>query len=150
MVPASPTAHTSVAEVPQIPLRCCVVPLDALDQKSKGIGGGAVTVVVVNDTTGRPATVAVAVFVPIAIPVVNFAAALPLASVVTIAGAMLPPPAVTANATRTPYLGKLAPSETITRMESGKLSPATTFTGSPPTLATAAAALMSIAVESLV
>ena len=39
-----------------------------------------------NVTAGRPATVAVAVFVPVVDPVKNFAAAPPLASVLTVAG----------------------------------------------------------------
>src|ERR1035437_1947620 len=53
-------------------------------------------------TAPRLATVAVALFVPEVDPVVNFAAAFPLTSVVAVAGAMLPPPAVTADATPPP------------------------------------------------
>src|SRR4029077_17712854 len=94
----------------------------------------AATVVMENVTGVRPVTVAVAVFVPTVVPVMNFAAAIPLPSVITVAGATLPPPAVTANATLTPYAGKFEASTTCTRIESEKLAPATTLVGSIPTL----------------
>jgi hypothetical protein len=96
------------------------------------------TVVMENVTAVRPATVAVAVFVPTVVPVMNFAAAIPLTSVITVAGATLPSPAVTANATPTPYAGKLEASITRTRIESEKLAPATTLVGSVPTFVMAA------------
>lgn len=94
----------------------------------------AATVVVENVTAVRPVTVAVAVFVPTVVPVMNFAAAIPLPSVITVAGATLPLPAVTAKATLTPYAGKFEASITRTRIESEKLAPATTLVGSVPTL----------------
>ena len=129
--PISPTAHTSDAEVPQTPGRARVVPLATLDQTRDG----AATVVMENVTAVRPVTVAVAVFVPTVVPVMNFAAAFPLASVITVAGVTLPPPAVTAKATLTPDFGLLEPSVTCTRMESEKLAPATTLVGSVPIFA---------------
>jgi hypothetical protein len=93
------------------------------------------TVVVENVTTGRPFTVAVAVFVPTVVPVMNFAAACPLMSVITSVGLTLPPPAVTANAIVNPNTGVFEASVTRTRIESEKLPPATTLVGSNPTLA---------------
>src|SRR4029077_4350063 len=94
----------------------------------------AATVVMERVIGVRPVTVAVAVFVPTVVPVMNFAAAIPLMSVITDAGATLPLPAVTAKATLTPNAGRLAASITRTRMESEKLAPATTLVGSVPTL----------------
>jgi hypothetical protein len=135
-----PTAHTSDAELPQTPERISVVPLETLDQ-------GRV-VMMENVTAVRPVTVAVAVFVPTVVPVMNFAAAFPLASVITVAGVTLPPPAVTAKATLTPDLGLLEASVTCTRMESEKLVPATTVAGSVPSLVTLAALVVLVPVES--
>jgi hypothetical protein len=118
--------------VPQALARGWVVPLTTLAQDV------AAVVVVENVTAVRPVTVAVAVFVPTVAPVMNLAAALPLTSVITVAGVTLPPPAVTAKATLTPDVGLLEASVTRTRMESEKLAPAITLVGSVPILVTAA------------
>jgi hypothetical protein len=117
------------------------VPLATADQAV------AASVVVENVTGVRPVTVAAAVFVPTVVPVMNFAAAFPLTSVITVAGVMLPPPAVTAKATLTPDFGLLEASVTCARMESEKLVPATTVVGSVPTLVTVVAAGILGAVE---
>jgi len=122
-----------------------IVPLEMLDQTK---GEGAPTVVMENVTGVRSATVAVAILVPAINPVMNFAAAFPLASVITVAGVTVPPPAVTANATLTPDLGLFEGSVTSTRMESEKLAPAGTLVGSAPTLDTVAATVIMIPVES--
>src|SRR5205823_2658138 len=129
---------TSDAELPQTPVRNWV-PLATIDQ------GG--TVLIENVTAVRPVIVAVAVFVPTVVPVMNFAAAFPLASVITVAGVTLPPPAVTAKATLTPDFG-LEPAVTCTRMESEKLAPATTLVGSVPSLVTVSAPVVLVPVAS--
>lgn len=139
-----PTAQTSDTEVPQTRARESVVPLETFDQTRVV---GAATVMMENVTAVRPVTVAVAVFVPVVMPVMNFAAAFPLASVDTVAGVTLPPPAVTAKATLTPDFGLLKPSVTCTRMESEKLAPGTTLVGSVPTLTMLFAGPATLAVE---
>jgi hypothetical protein len=70
-----PTAHTSDPELPQTLWRGSVAPIAALAQNR---------VAAENVTAGIPVTVAVAAFVPIVVPVMNFAAAFPLASDATV------------------------------------------------------------------
>jgi hypothetical protein len=91
-------------------------------------------VVVEKLTALRPVTVAVAVFVPVLDPVVNFAAAFPLASVVAVGGVMVPPPALTAKATFTPGFPLPRASVTWMRTESENVAPTTTLVGSVPIL----------------
>src|SRR5262249_4341148 len=71
---------------------------------------------------------------PVFVPVVNFVAARPCASVVAALGETEPPPAVTANETDTPALGLLSLSVTRTRTESPTTAPAT-VAGTTPTAA---------------
>jgi len=145
--PPPPTAHTSDLDAPQTPeMRAMgIVPLGMLDQTR---AGRAATVVMENVTGVRPGTVAVAVLVPTVGPVMNFAAAFPLASVITVSGVTVPPPAVTVKATLTPDFGLFEASVTSTRMESEKLAPAGTLVGSAPTFDTIAATVTVVPVES--
>src|SRR6267154_2622186 len=94
----------------------------------------AATVVMEKATSVTPLTDARTVFVPGVDPVMNFAAALPLASVIAVVGVTLPPPTRTSKVTLAPDAGLFEASVTFTRTESEKLAPAMTYAGSFPTL----------------
>jgi len=94
----------------------------------------ATTVVMEKATSVAPLTDARTVFVPGVAPVMNFAAALPLASAITVVGVTLPPPTRTSKLTLAPDAGLFEASVTFTRTESEKLAPAMTYAGSLPTL----------------
>src|SRR5690348_11651647 len=95
--------------------------LYAFTEKDTGLFGTYVSLVL-----SVPTTVAVTMFLPSTDPVVHFAAAIPFCPTVTSAGAAgetLPPPSVTANATRAPTAGEPSVRRTATRIESGRSAP---------------------------